>query len=50
MDELELAHVDYEQRKAKVLDDLTILYDSTVNIKEREMLKGAIDLIKEREI
>lgn len=50
MDELEQAHLDYEARKAKVIADLQLIHDSTLNTIVRKMLEEAIDFIKEKEI
>lgn len=50
MGELEKAHNDYEMRRARVADDLRILYNSFLNTKVREMLENAINFVKEKEI
>ena len=50
MDELENAHDDYELRRAKVANDLRLLYNATSNIQVRKMLENAIQFVKEKEI
>lgn len=50
MDELEKAHLDYEERKAKVIGNLTMLFDNTDNVIVKGILKEAIEFIKEKEI
>lgn len=50
MDELEKAHLDYEERKSKIIENLTILYDNTDNVIVKGILKESIEFIKEKEI
>lgn len=51
MDELELAHEDYEKRKIEIINRLTTLRDyAPLMYYQRQWLDGAIEFIKEREI
>lgn len=50
MDELEQAHLDYEQRREETIENLKLIYDNTLNLKVREMLEKAINFVKEKEI
>lgn len=50
MDELEKAHNDYEERKEKIIHNLEILFENTLNMTNRQILEEAIEFIKEREI
>lgn len=47
---MEEAHQDYENRRAKVIEDLEIIFNSTVNEKVKEMVQNAIEFVKEKEI
>lgn len=50
MDELEKAHLDYERRKVKITENLTMLFDNTDNVIVKAILKEAIEFINEREV
>ena len=50
MDELEKAHIDYERRKFKITENLTMLYDNTDNVIVKALLKEVIEFINEGEI
>lgn len=50
MDELEKAHIDYEERKARVIKNLEMLFNNTDNVIVKEILKESIEFINEREI
>lgn len=50
MDELELAHFDYEMRKNHIIADLSLLQQYANNESVKFILKTAIDFIKEKEI
>lgn len=50
MDELEKAHVDYERRKVKITENLTMLHANTDNVIVKAILKEAIEFINEGEI
>lgn len=47
---MEEAHQDYENRRARVIEDLEIILDTTVNERVKEMIKNAIEFVKEKEI
>lgn len=50
MEELEKAHLDYEHRKSKIINDLEILRDNTSNQSVKSIIKNSINFIKEKEI
>ena len=50
MDELEKAHIDYERREVKITENLAMLFDNTDNVMVKDILKEAIEFIREREI
>lgn len=50
MDELELAHQNYEMRKNHIIADLSLLYQYATNTSVKFILNSAIEFIKEKEI
>lgn len=50
MEELEKAHIDYIERKARVIKNLEMLFNNTDNVIVKEILKESIEFINEREI
>lgn len=46
MDELEKAHKDYEERKEKIIHNLEILYDNTLNMTNQQILKKLSNSLK----
>lgn len=50
MGELYQAHLDYERRRFEVVQDLNILLENTANESVKEILKNAIEFVKEKEV
>lgn len=50
MNEIELAHQDYEMRKRHIIADLSLLYQYANNTSVKFILNSAIEFIKEKEI
>lgn len=50
MDDIELAHQDYEMRKNHIIADLSLLYQYANNTSVKFILNSAIEFIKEKEI
>lgn len=50
MEDIELAHQDYELRKTHIIADLSLLYQYANNPSVKFILNSAIEFIKEGEV